>query len=803
MADIKTNEVEAVDTGKGGTDSPTYWKRWITMARKGQKTHRESTKKAWEEYENAGISGDAANSGIQNARSYPIYWSSCKTLEPAYYSRTPKLNIRREFGIDDEESLTAVLITERLGDFLIKDCDFDNVMSSAVMDFIHGDKATAQVLYEADERRDTFPLFLDEQAKFVTADGQPYDGETEETEEGFFGVNIVPINQVVKLKPALYDECIHTPHAKNEEEITEKGYYFLLTRKQAEEAFDDDVVEKINWAKGTEGDPGEKRDYGDDEEGKNSVQIIGEFVEGWECWCESSKKVYWYSNQYDGFLKIADDPYKLKGFFPSPSFIISSKPSKTLFPTPSYVQLEPIIKELHKAQNKVINLISAIRRRAIVDGDEELLLLLNAPEGKEYIIHKNIQTIIDKGGLDNMIMFIPLRELVESISELSGLQEKFKNEFFEWFGVPDILRGATDPIETATAQKLKSSAAHDRFKYNKKLVQQLARDSIEMMIDLALGTFTTETLAEICGFQFMNEDQQASFESQLELLRSDRARFIRIDIETDSLSFIDEQLKADKTSIAVQTLTQGLDKVAQMVETSPEFAQVGLQALLMSLESLSPGDKFEEGIRRAIDGLIEKSKEPPPPPPDYEQMKIEVKQHQNQIKEFEAQSKAQKDQADFQIKQAKFQLDTQKQVHKQEMDQINVQVEQFKVGMEAQLQQFMMQIEQQRVGLEAQSVKIEEFKAGMQAAESKMEEIRLAREADSRTLEIMAGTQQMQGEKIQEQKALPPPNITVNSPPVNVVVEGQKKASRKVGKAQIDNEGNAVFESMDVDDGES
>jgi hypothetical protein len=592
-------------------NTPDFWKKWVKKAKEAAKNHHDAGRAAWREYEKVARDSDTGVlGGGRDSKPYPIYWSSCKTLEPAYYSRTPKILSKRKGGINDGIALTMSLVVERMGEFFVDSVDFDDVMQSGVLDFIHTDKSTTQVSYEkgTKTKKEQVPLSTDGETLF-DEEGLPFEGDWQQAPDGsyFYEKDTQIPWPVIKFMPCPFDEVLHTPDAKCDAEIYEKAYYFYMPKEEAEKRF---PKKEINWKSGA-------RDKKDPDFVDKGPDPSGKYLEGWECWCLSTKKVYWISDQCEeGFLDYKEDPYKLRGFFPSPKFIIGSRPSKHLYPTPVFLQLISLIDELHSAADRISILIKRVKRCALVDGSNpDLLMALNQLEDGEYVSCDNLQQVLEKGGVDNLVWFIPVKELVDAIGELSQMQEKFKNEFFEWFGVPDILRGQTDPMETAAAQELKTGAAQDRFKFPKKLVARLARDSIEMMIDLALSVMEDEQIAEIVNLEFMDPPHQERFTEAVAALRADDIRMVRVDIDTDSMSFLDDQLRAVKINNGVATLSRGLEQIAQMVQTSPDYAGVALQALLLSLEAMGLGKEFEDMVRKSVQGLIEKAENPPEPPP--------------------------------------------------------------------------------------------------------------------------------------------------------------------------------------------
>jgi len=766
------NNQESLQEERQEHDTIGYWLKWIKAAKKAADRHWQDSKAAWNEYKNESKRSNTSDStDTMVGLVYPIYWSSCKTIEPAYYSRTPKLSTRRRFGISDDISNLGSLIIERIGEWCVENCEFDSTLMESVKDFIHADKATLQAVFEADliDVADNQPLTMlppampdpmammapeqvnsvsadlmipdnNPQPQYAMADGTPHDGEVLQNPDGSYYAPMTrqeARNPRIYLAPVCYDEILHTPDAKSEAEIKDKAYYFSMTKDEALERFTQLQGQSVSWKKKT----------GDGED--KSMSMPGEYLEGWEIWCSKAKKVYWVSEQYSQeFLDVKEDPYRLRKFFPSPSFIIGSKPNKSMYPTNAYQHLAPTLMQLHQAYQKVFNLIQAIRRRALVDNSEpELIEALNSLSDLEFVGCKNLQSIVEKGGISNVIYYLPVQELVQAIGELNDLEERFKNNFSEWFGVPDILRGVSDPIETAEAQGIKSGAAQDRFKYQKKQVGQLARDAIEMMVDMVLGLFDVPKIMDIVGYSFMTDKQKTDFPIALALVQNDEERLIRIEIDTDSMAFIDQTIRQNHRNVAVQTVINGLKEVSGMLQIDPDFARAALKTVLASLDGMEGGKEFADDVKGAVEALMnsKQTAQLPPPPPDYEGMKIQLQDQQaqmaNQLKS------RQLDQQEWQM-----QLDEKDRDFQRQVEEVRVGFEARNVALEEKLEQF-------NEIIQAQTLSIESFKAQMNAQESAAEESRLAQEAQIMALKETTAPAEPQ---------IAPPPVIVQAPPVTI-----------------------------------
>ena len=67
------------------------------------------------------------------------------------------------------------------------------------------------------------------------------------------------------------------------------------------------------------------------------------------------------------------------------------------------------------------------------------------------------------GGLQNHIWLVPILEWVNALKELYQSRDQQKNAIYEIIGIADIIRGATNPYETATAQRMKGTVGSGRM----------------------------------------------------------------------------------------------------------------------------------------------------------------------------------------------------------------------------------------------------------------------------------------------------------------------------------------------------
>ena len=755
------NELPSADEKR---DTIGYWLKWVKAAKenKERERHRKDAESAYREYE----LGDRPKESdeLLPARGYNIYAESCWTLEPEYFAQNPTIASRRRHGIENEMALTMCLIVDRLGQHLVDNGNFYETMEAFCGDFMHASKAANQVVYSATKKTQRVPLTQDEvNPELYMTNGEPYSGEVMKDGEGYYGEQqtVNEDTQRIFIAPLPFDEVIHTPMAKTPIDITDIGYKFCLDYETAEKKFNT----------GPDGNSlGRSLPYvtSEDKDDKDQESSAYKHLYGYEIYsCDPSKKVYWVCEGFkeDFLMPPQVDPYGLKGFFPSTKFVIKNKRRKSLYPTPTWRYLEATANQIHELYQRVFDLIGCIERRALVYGaSPELITLLNNGKSGNFVAVAQSADILEKGGANKMIEWIDVNELVSAITECLTLEQHFGDRFAQAFGIPDVLKGISDPSETAEAQGIKADAGHNRFKKDKHKIINAARDSAEMMLDLALRVFSDEKIMRICGYEHLEEgtppqpptpenpegipgkpSHKERFGEALARLRNDTERIVTIDFETDSTNFRDEERDIQRATMISNTVLQGLAALGGMQNF--EFMNTALTLLLVTLDAMGGSTKSENMIKKAVDELEKKKNAPPPPPPpDVEMLKVELKSREITLKEQIAISD--KARQDFEAK-----LEEVKAASTAQLEQVKISLEQQVEGMRIALENKDLQIQDaKREGDQAVKVKDLQLREVELERTSELDAIRLASEQRINELTLSLEAEKVNNDRIRVQQ---------------------------------------------------
>ena len=184
------------------------------------------------------------------------------------------------------------------------------------------------------------------------------------------------------------------------------------------------------------------------------------------------------------------DPLRLENFFPCPKPLLTNLANDSLIPTPDYVEYQDQAAELDSLTQRIANITKALKVAGIYDASAEgLNRLFNEGTENELIPVQNWALFSEKGGIDGAMGLIPLKDIASALIGLYEARDKVKADLDEITGMSDIIRGATDARETATAQKLKAGFGSQRISDRQREVQRFVRETIRLMVDVISNHF--------------------------------------------------------------------------------------------------------------------------------------------------------------------------------------------------------------------------------------------------------------------------------------------------------------------------
>jgi hypothetical protein len=619
-------------------------KRWLAelnVADTTEKTWREEGEAIWKRYE-AEEASDA---------SFPILWSNTEILAASVYNSTPQPDVRRRFRDADPVGKAVSTVLERSLSYEVDDYDFDDELSDAVLDMLLPGRGIVRIKYE--------PKFIEINAEGARP-GAPAGAfvppvpnaepaavasghEPPASEPSAAPVAPMPDGQAAQpSRERLVDQhvpCCHVQwdkfrrgHGKRWKDVPWISFEHEFTMEMAEEKFGTDIASKLTYSQGAETEKASE---------DRQVREIFKVAVVHEIWDKDRERVLFIAPGYkEAPCLVVDDPLKLKGFWPMPKPAYAIRNSRKLEPTPLYRLYKQQALALERISFRINKIVEALKLRGAYAANlPELAKILDSDDTDMTAVESSAE-VAAAGGLDKAIWIMPIEKLAQVLQQLYTAREQQKQTIYEIIGIGDILRGASDPNETAKAQQIKSQWGSIRVQKMQKEVQRMARDLIRLKAEVIAQQFTPERLAAITNLQLpTNQQKEAakqsaaqaqmagqppdpqvaqllstpSWEDVMQVLRSDQLRCYKVDVETDST--VAETINRDMTGLAevMASVAQVLGGIAQ-----------GLPVEVAKEVSLAIVRRARLGS--AVEDALENFQPPPPQAPDAGQQLEATKQ---------------------------------------------------------------------------------------------------------------------------------------------------------------------------------
>ncbi len=657
-----------------------YWLEQIDGAQRAANTWYERSKKVLDKFAER-QSETVGNYSKDSAHAVNTLWSNVQTIMPALYAKTPTPNVQRRHRDKDPVGRWGAIVLERALDYQLDAYDFDYSIRQAVQDYLLPGRGQVWLEYKPT----------------IANDGQP--------------------NQAIEW------ECVHakyvhwkdflTNESRTWKEVEDGGWVAQrawLSKPQVEKQFSKDVAEKLTFEES-------KRDSFSD---PNNQGAKIKKASIWEIWDKRSGKVYFVSKNCPELLKPAEEPFlKFEGFFPCPRPIVSTTTSDSSIPIPDYVFYQDQAEEIDMLTRRIGLMVKALRVVGVYDATQGALSRLLENSGTNDMIPvENWAVFAQNKGIDGSVDFLPLDQIIKALQQCYESREAAKQTMYEITGISDIVRGASDPKETLGAQEIKTQWGGLRIRDRQKEVQRFARDILRLASEIITEKFQPQTLMTMSNApllttqqqqqlmarqQFAQQAQQMAqqnpqqaqaivqsnpqllqmakpltpdeqqqlreppWEAVLKLLKDEKLRCYRIDIETDSTIQADEAAEKQARTEFVAQFTQALVALGPMAMQAPKFGPLIGEILLFGARGFKTADTLESAIEEAVDALSQQAMAPPAqqaaPPPDpkleMDKQKMQADQQKqdkdHQLRREEMQHEAQMQQAQGQNEVAKAQ----------------------------------------------------------------------------------------------------------------------------------------------------
>ncbi len=686
-----------------------HWKTQIELCDKATNKWRKRAKKIAQTYRD---DREDQDKGI--AKRLNLFWSNVETLKPVIYSKTPVPICERRFLDKDTTGRVASTILERALRYEVAMSGFDATMRRCRNDYLIPGRGQAWVRYSPQFGE---PISPEQTADDdITSDGTGNVAD-EKREEAVDGAEREFLSESLGVDYVHWEDFLIFPaSARTWVEVEGVGRRLFLSRTDLIENFGPEKGKKIDLdhvPKDHEGSTGSSPSLLAGQQGMQATV--------YEIWWKPERKVYFIAKSYDEVCKEADDPLKLEGFFPCPEPLSSTMTNDSMIPVPDYAESQDQYIQIDDLTKRIDILTASTKVVGVYDAAAQSLKRVFEEATEPNLIPVDSWAMFaEKGGLKGAIDWVPIEAISKTLQIIIEVRQKIIEDLDRTTGISDIMRGTSDARETMGGQRLKSNNSSTRVRERQDDMARFARDIICIMGEIVSEHYSPETLIQVSGA--MNDEgldppalpagppmappiqpsapgQPAPMPPQVPnginpappapvpagpppetpeqkqarkldmisqaimLLRQDKMRGFRIDIETDSTVQGDaEQEKAQRIEFLTAT-TKFIETAAQVTAMVPEFAPLAAKMLGFGVRGFRVGRDLESAIEDFCDKAEMDAKERaanPQQKPDPEMIKAETErmkaQAEIQRQQVENEGEANNAQINLQSKQIDLQM---------------------------------------------------------------------------------------------------------------------------------------------------
>lgn len=561
-------------------DSPRGWaQRWaaeLDAAKQVVKPWHESGAKTVKRYRD-----ERENSEASNEAHWNLFAANVQTQEASLYGQTPKVSVGRRFADaqDDVGRVAGELLERLLNSDIEKDGDtYTEALQYALQDRLLPGFGLARVRYEAE---------FDE-------------GEETPAKLGPDGTELAP---VVPAVPSKAYECVETDYAHWQDVLWSPARVWHEVRWVAFKAqMGRTKLVKRFGAKVGNAVPLTAKRSGDAEDDKKR-ETPWDRADVWEVWDKDSKRVFWWVEGYPQTLDDKPDPLGMEGFWPCPRPMLANVTTTQLLPKSDYALSQDLYEEVDELSTRIKLLTEAVSASGAYDktAGEAIGQMLKG-KGNKLVPVDNWAAFAEKGGFRGVIDWLPLEQVVGAIAILTQQRQQTKDALYEVTGMADIMRGASDPSETATAQGIKAKFGSVRLQQMQAEFARFATDVQRLKAEVIAKHYDAATILQAANVEHMPEADRALAPQAVELLKS-RFSHYRVEVKPESINLTDfAALKSERMEV-MQGVAGFMTAAAPLAQMVPGSTPTLLRLLQWFVSGLR-GASEVEGI---LDGAIAKA----------------------------------------------------------------------------------------------------------------------------------------------------------------------------------------------------
>jgi DNA-binding transcriptional MerR regulator len=576
-----------------------------------------------------------AESGDGNiAPQYNILHSNVETIVPATYNSTPSPDIRPRHGNADKIGKVVSDIWERAISAQIDDERLDTEIEATALDAFLTGRGVTRLKY----------------------DGQMQD-------------------QILQGERVLYENVAWKDYregpAQRWSQVPWVAFRYHISQEELDRRYGNDPSDDVRP---------DSKDETDDKKGGVNV---------WQIWDKQERKVLTVTEDTNKVIKIQDDPLGLKGFFPMPEPVQPLRVNGSRKPICPYSVYRTLANELDTQTRRINILTKGLKLRGFYAGDTDVMETLAEAEDNALVGVADMRSVAPNGDLDKAIAWWPIDKAITVLRELMQQREQTKQAIYEITGISDIVRGASNSKETATAQQIKTQWGSLRIKRLQNMIARHVRDIFIMSAEIMASQFDVQSILKASGVslelpasqmppQPQDPAQAAAYQQQVQQMQAEHQRkqaehqqqvvamlkeidHYRIDVESDSTVRADLTQKRGEMAEFLNGTAQFFSTMAPVIEKAPAAAGPIIEMYAAFARQFNLGKQAEDALDEMVEGAKQVNPQQQNQPDPIKMGELKVKEGELGVKQRKVQIDGFKAQNDVMHKQAEITLEAQQQ----------------------------------------------------------------------------------------------------------------------------------------------
>ncbi|WP_245478399.1 MULTISPECIES: hypothetical protein [unclassified Mesorhizobium] len=627
------------------------WLARVEAAGKLEKQWMDDAEKAVKAYTGETKSDDLSTSAtLGNTYDFNILFANVETIVPAIINSPPAPDIRRRFADEDPAAKDVAELIERAIRKQVDDSKLQVELEGEAQDGFLAGRGIIRLRFKSDIVKDETT-----NAELAKASDERDGGKSEEATTDDYGAaapGAAPgerlANECIEFEAVSWRDYRHGP-AKRWKDRPWDAFRFVVQREDEGAVFDAGLIS-------IQTDDQEKKARG---EGDSDLC-------GWEIWDKSSRKVIFIDDN-GVVLKKVDDPLGLSDFFPIPAPVQPIELTGRLMPVNPFSIYSRLADELDLTTKRIGVITRHMKVKGWYSGDAGDIANMLAADDTEFVPIGNADIWAANGGLSGAVAFWPVEKFILVLRELYSAREQTKQAIYEITGISDIVRGASQASETATAQNIKTQWGSLRIQKMQRMMERCARDIFVMMAEIIPAKFSHETLQQMTGVQIIPtqqdltpvqpppapppgaqvppEQQQqlqqamqaaqqaeqqrqaklAKLESIQQLLTQRLAMMYRIDVESDSTVKADLTRQKAETAEFMQAAGAYWAAVGPLIQQGEMSKEVAVEIFAANSRLFNLGKSVEDVLEKMVTDAKAQAGQPPQPSAEQQKAQADAK----------------------------------------------------------------------------------------------------------------------------------------------------------------------------------